>query len=141
MTSRPRTEEPAAPLPLVLVVDDFQDNREMYAEYLSFSGFRVIEAASGTEALELAFAHLPDVILMDLSLPGIDGWEATRRLKRDPRTRATVVIALTGHALAGHSQTAMDAGCDGFLAKPCLPDALVAKIRQTLERRRGEGGR
>jgi two-component system cell cycle response regulator DivK len=125
---------PADPpeLPLILVVDDFQDNREMYAEYLSFSGFRVLEAATGTEALELAYAHAPDLILMDLSLPGIDGWEATRRLKQDPRTRLTPVIALTGHALAGHSQTAADAGCDGFLAKPCLPADLVTKVRSML---------
>ena len=140
MTPKPSSAQsaPALAPPLILVVDDFQDNREMYAEYLSFSGFRVIEAATGTEALELAFGRSPDLILMDLSLPGIDGWEATRRLKRDPRTRMTPVIALTGHALAGHSQSALDAGCDGFLAKPCLPDALVAKVRQLLEEHQAE---
>ena len=118
--------------PLVLVVDDFQDNREMYAEYLLFSGFRVIQAANGKEALDQAFANRPDIIIMDLSLPVMDGWEATRRLKADGRTNAIPVVALTGHALQGHSKGAMEAGCDSFVAKPCLPDQLVAEIRKML---------
>ncbi|GAC1336362.1 MAG: response regulator [Myxococcales bacterium] len=128
-------------LPLILVVDDFQDNREMYSEYLTFSGFRVIEAGNGKEAVDQAFAHLPDVIIMDLSLPVMDGWEATRQLKQDARTRGIPVVALTGHALAGHSKGAKDAGCDAFLAKPCLPDQLVAEIRRMLALPRGESGR
>jgi two-component system, cell cycle response regulator DivK len=119
--------------PLVLVVDDFQDNREMYAEYLTFSGFRVIEATNGKEALDKAGAEHPDVIVMDLSLPVMDGWEATRRLKKDGTTSAIPVIALTGHALAGHSKGAKDAGCDSFLAKPCLPEQLVAEIKRMLQ--------
>jgi two-component system cell cycle response regulator DivK len=118
--------------PLVLVVDDFQDNREMYAEYLAFSGFRVIQAANGKEALDQAFANLPDIIIMDLSLPVMDGWEATRRLKADHRTNAIPVVALTGHAMQGHSKGAIEAGCDSFVAKPCLPDQLVAEIRKML---------
>ena len=118
--------------PLVLVVDDFQDNREMYAEYLLFSGFRVIQAANGKEALDQAFANRPDIIIMDLSLPVMDGWEATRRLKADARTNAIPVVALTGHAMQGHSKGAMAAGCDSFVAKPCLPDQLVAEIRKML---------
>ena len=118
--------------PLVLVVDDFQDNREMYAEYLAFSGFRVIQAANGKEALDQAFANRPDIIIMDLSLPVMDGWEATRRLKADQRTNAIPVVALTGHAMQGHSKGAIDAGCDSFVAKPCLPDQLVAEIRKML---------
>jgi two-component system, cell cycle response regulator DivK len=118
--------------PLVLVVDDFQDNREMYAEYLLFSGFRVIQAANGKEALDQAFANRPDIIIMDLSLPVMDGWEATRRLKADGRTKAIPVVALTGHAMQGHSKGAMEAGCDSFVAKPCLPDQLVAEIRKML---------
>ena len=120
------------PEPLVLVVDDFQDNREMYAEYLAFSGFRVIQAANGKEALDQAFANRPDIIIMDLSLPVMDGWEATRRLKADQRTKAIPVVALTGHAMQGHSKGAMEAGCDSFVAKPCLPDQLVAEIRKML---------
>jgi two-component system, cell cycle response regulator DivK len=124
--------------PLVLVVDDYQDAREMYAEYLSFSGFRVAEAANGLEALEKAFELRPDVILMDLSLPGLDGWAATRQLKTDDRTRDIPVVALTGHALAGASDGARQAGCDAFVTKPCLPDELVLEVKRVLERSQPE---
>jgi len=126
------TAHPDAAQPLVLVVDDFQDNREMYAEYLAYCGFRVIEAKNGKEAIEQAFAQSPNVIIMDLSLPVMDGWEATRRLKADGRTKSIPVIALTGHALQGHSKGALDAGCDAFVAKPCLPDKLVLEIKRML---------
>lgn len=118
--------------PLILVVDDFPDNRQMYAEYLTFSGLAVEEAENGHEALEKAFAMLPDLIVMDLSLPGLDGWEATRRLKNDARTKRIPVIALTGHALAGHSKGAMDAGCDAFITKPCLPERLLEEVHKML---------
>ena len=121
-----------AAAPLVLVVDDFLDNRQMYAEFLEFSGLRVEEAENGHEALEKALALLPDLIVMDLSLPGIDGWEVTRRLKADARTKRIPVIALTGHALAGHSKGALDAGCDAFITKPCLPERLLEEVRKTL---------
>jgi CheY-like chemotaxis protein len=121
--------------PLVLVVEDYQDAREMYAEYLTLNGFRVEEARNGFEALDKASALLPDIILMDLALPRLDGWEATRRLKRDPRTSHIPIIALTGHALEGHAQGARSAGCDAFVTKPCLPDALVAELRRTLASR------
>jgi two-component system, cell cycle response regulator DivK len=119
-------------LPLILVVDDYQDAREMYAEYLQFSGFRVAEAKNGNEAVEKAFALKPDLILMDLSLPGMDGWEATRRLKADEATKHIPVVALTGHALAGASEGAKKAGCDSFVTKPCLPDDLVVEVRRML---------
>jgi CheY-like chemotaxis protein len=122
----------AAEKPLILVVDDYADAREMYSEYLEFSGFRTAQAKNGAEALEQAFELTPDVILMDLSLPVMDGWEATRRLKQDPRTKGIPVVALTGHALEGHSESARDAGCDAFLAKPCLPDELVDHVKQIL---------
>ena len=118
--------------PLILVVDDYQDAREMYAEYLQFSGFRVAEAKTGNEAIEKAFELRPDLILMDLSLPGMDGWEATRQLKADERTRRIPVVALTGHALAGASEGARKAGCDSFVTKPCLPDDLVVEVRRML---------
>ena len=118
--------------PLILVVDDFEDNRAMYAEYLAFSGFRVEEASNGQEAVTKAAELLPDIVVMDLSLPVMDGWEATRRLKGSERTRHIPVIALTGHALAGHSKGAKEAGCDGFLAKPCLPETLVEKVKELL---------
>ena len=121
--------------PLILVVDDYQDAREMYAEYLEYSGFRVAEARNGNEAVEQAFALQPDLILMDLSLPGMDGWEATRRLKADDRTRQIPIVALTGHALAGASEGAKRAGCDSFVTKPCLPDDLVVEVRRMLSNR------
>lgn len=121
--------------PLVLVVDDYQDAREMYAEYLEFSGFRVAEASNGEEALDKAFTLLPDVILMDLSLPVIDGWEATRRLKSDERTRNIPVVALTGHALASEGTGAQEVKCDAFVIKPCLPDTLVAEVKKVLAAR------
>lgn len=121
--------------PRVLLVDDYPDAREMYSEYLDFSGFEVIEAANGMEALQRAVEEGPDIVLMDLSLPVMDGWEATRRLKADPRTAGIPVVALTGHALAGISEGARKAGCDAFVTKPCLPEDLVKEIRKVLERR------
>ena len=130
MTHSPETAR--APQPLILVVDDFQDNREMYAEYLSFSGFRVAEAATGLEALDKAFELLPDLILMDLSLPGIDGWEATRRLKADPVLKTIPVIALTAYAMREDEARARAAGCDDYLSKPVDEAALFRKIRQRL---------
>jgi two-component system, cell cycle response regulator DivK len=131
MTKSKKPGDPT-PAPLVLVVDDFPDNRQMYAEFLAFSGLRVAEAENGHEALEKAAALLPDLIVMDLSLPGMDGWEATRRIKSDPRTKGILVMALTGHALAGHSKGAIDAGCDAFVTKPCLPDRLLEEIQRML---------
>jgi two-component system cell cycle response regulator DivK len=118
--------------PLVLVVDDFADNRDMYARFLEFSGFKTMQAANGQEALDKAFATRPDLVVMDLSLPGLDGWEATRLLKRDPRTKGVPVVAVTGHALSGSGDRAREAGCDSYLAKPCLPADLVAEIRKVL---------
>jgi CheY-like chemotaxis protein len=120
--------------PVVLLVDDYPDAREMYAEYLEFSGFEVVEAGNGLEALALALDKTPDVILMDLSLPVMDGWEATRRLKADDRTKHIPVLAVTGHALTGISEEAKRAGCDGFITKPCLPEDLTIEIRKVLDR-------
>ena len=117
----------------VLLVDDYPDAREMYSEYLQFSGFDVVEATNGMEALKSAVESSPDIILMDLSLPVMDGWEATRRLKADERTASIPVVALTGHALAGISEGAKRAGCDAFVTKPCLPEDLVKEIRRVLD--------
>jgi CheY-like chemotaxis protein len=125
--------------PLVLVVEDYQDAREMYAAYLQFSGFEVAEATNGVEAIEKTLELIPDIILMDLALPKMDGWEATRRLKLDDRTKHIPIVALTGHALAGHAEGARQAGCDAFVTKPCLPDALVAEIQRMLAESRSEG--
>ncbi|MEN3338669.1 MAG: two-component system, cell cycle response regulator DivK [Acidobacteriota bacterium] len=114
--------------PLILLVEDFDDAREMYSEYLSFSGFRVATATTGQQAVEDARTLNPDLILMDLSLPGLDGWEATRILKNDPATAHLVIVALSAHALASDGEGARRAGCDGFIAKPCLPPDLVTQI-------------
>jgi two-component system cell cycle response regulator DivK len=104
--------------PRVLLVDDYPDAREMYTEYLEFSGYEVIGAGNGLEALQRAVDESPDIILMDLSLPVMDGWEATRRLKADAATKDIIVIALTAHAMTPDEAIARRAGCDGFIAKP-----------------------
>jgi two-component system cell cycle response regulator DivK len=128
--------DPTEPIPpLVLVVDDVAHGREIFAEYLEFRGFRVATAADGLEALERAFDLLPDIILMDLSLPGLDGWEATRRLKGDDRTRMIPIIALTAHALASAHDKAKAAGCDSVVTKPCVPRDLEAEVRRQLAAR------
>lgn len=118
--------------PLVLIADDFGDAREMYREYLEFFGFRAAEARDGKEAIARARELSPSVILMDLAMPAMDGWEATRQLKADPRTRAIPVIAITGHALSGDAERARAAGCDGVLSKPCLPQRVVEEVRRAL---------
>ena len=125
--------EPSAPL--VLVVDDVDHGREIFAEYLEYRGFRVATAADGLEAIEKAFELRPDVILMDLSLPGIDGWEATRRLKGDERTRDIPIIALTAHALASAHEKAREVGCNAVVTKPCLPKDLEQEVRRQLDAR------
>jgi CheY-like chemotaxis protein len=127
-----KTDDTAPRLATVLIVDDFEDNRQMYAEFLAYSGYHVLEATDGAEAVAKAKELAPDLVVMDLSLPVMDGWEATRRLKGDPTTRHIPILALTGHSFDGHSQEARDAGCDGFLAKPCLPERLLQAIRQML---------
>jgi len=119
--------------PLVLVVEDYQDAREMYAAYLQFSGFRVAEAVNGLEALDKTRELMPDIILMDLALPKLDGWQATEQLKADKRTSHIPIVALTGHALPDHAERALRAGCDAFVTKPCLPEDLVKEIRKVLE--------
>jgi CheY-like chemotaxis protein len=122
----------ASQAPLVLVVDDMDDGREICAEYLAFRQYRVATAADGFEALAKAAELLPDIILMDLSLPGIDGWETTRRLKGDALTRHIPVVALTAHALRSAHDQAVEAGCDAVITKPVLPKALEAEIRRIL---------
>jgi two-component system, cell cycle response regulator DivK len=119
--------------PVVLVVDDFIDNREMYGEYLEHLGFRVLEAADGQTAVDVARQENPAAIVMDLSLPVLDGWEATRILKNDPATANIVIVVLTGHAEPASRKRALDAGCDEFMAKPCLPADLADKIKKLLD--------
>jgi two-component system cell cycle response regulator DivK len=104
----------------------------MVAEYLQFRGFAVRQVPSGSEALQVARRELPRIILMDLSMPGVDGWEATRQLKADPNTREAIVIAVTAHALNLDEQKARDAGCDGFIAKPFDLSALADGLERVM---------
>jgi CheY-like chemotaxis protein len=120
--------------PLILIVEDQTELRELYVQHLMISGFDVIEAANGADAIAFTTARFPDVVLMDLSLPIVDGWEATRRLKGDARTAHIPVVALTAHDGAGELQRATTAGCDWFVPKPCPPDALITEIRRILAR-------
>lgn len=118
--------------PLVLVVDDFETGRQMCAEYFAFRGFRVATAADGFEALDETRRLRPDAILMDLSLPRLDGWETTRRLKADGETAAIPVIALTAHAGSEDHERARAAGCDRVMTKPSPPQELVAAVCEEL---------
>ena len=116
--------------PRVLLVEDDSDGRRLYAFWLTEAGFTVKEAHNGFQALERAFDHVPDVVVTDLNIPGIDGFELTRRLKLDPRTRQVPVIAVTGYAaFQADPERARRAGCDVVLEKPCSPDDLEAAIR------------
>jgi CheY-like chemotaxis protein len=116
----------------ILLVDDIEDNRRVYALFLRARGFDVSVAAEGRDALAKTRTLMPDLVVMDLAIPGIDGWEVTRRLKADRRTRRIPVVAVTGHVLAGAKERASAAGCDAFLTKPCLPDELLGVIQRIL---------
>jgi two-component system cell cycle response regulator DivK len=118
----------------ILLVEDFDDARELYSTCLRSSGYEVIEAATGIEAVALARSASPDLILMDLLLPGMDGWQATAELKRDPRVRHVPIVALTAHALSDERERIARLGCDAFLAKPCLPPDLIRTVDRILGR-------
>jgi len=122
--------------PLVLVADDSEDVLEAHSEILRDAGYRVATARDGAQAVELALELKPDVILMDLQMPGIDGWEATRRIRADLRTHKTPIIALTSHALRRYADRSFDAGCTSFLQKP-IPSGsqLLEEVRRALARR------
>ena len=116
----------------ILLVEDNEMNRDMLSRRLIRRGFEVSVAIDGEEGIEMAIAQKPDLVLMDLSLPGIDGWEATRRLKADPGTAEIPVIALTAHALAEDEGRAKEAGCDDFDIKPVDLKRLLGKINALL---------
>jgi CheY-like chemotaxis protein len=118
--------------PVVLLADDVEDNREMYREFLAYHGMRVVTATNGREALDEAFSQRPDAIVLDLSMPDVDGWEACRRLKADERTKGIPILAVSGHALKGAEAAAKAAGCDVYLIKPCLPERVLAEIEKML---------
>ena len=119
-------------MPTILVVDDTVDTRELYALYLRSQGFSVVTAHDGASGVALARDRRPDVIVMDLSMPGLDGIAATRQLKADERTRQTPVIILTGYPMRAIQDGALAAGADAFLTKPCLPEDLEQQVQRLL---------
>lgn len=123
----------------VLYIEDNDDNVYMLTRRLTRRGHEVLVAADGESGIERAQAEQPDLILMDMGLPGIDGWEATRRLKADGQTAAIPVIALTAHAMEGDREKALEAGCDDFETKPVQLDQLLTKMNLLLQTGGGEG--
>lgn len=126
--------------PLVLIVDDNADSRAMYSYQFTREGYRVVEAEHGFQGLDKAFKLGPDVIVMDLLMPNLDGWEAIRLLRNRASTRNIPIIALTGDSEIEHLKLARNAGCDVVLLKPCAPDVLLAHSRRLLLARRPELG-
>ena len=116
----------------ILVVEDHEDNRQILRDLLTNADFEVIEAEDGEAGLAAAAAHRPDLILIDIQLPDIDGYEAARRLKADTLLHAIPIIAVTSYALAGEADTARAAGCEAYIAKPYSPRQLLAKVREYL---------
>jgi two-component system, cell cycle response regulator DivK len=116
----------------ILVVEDHEDNRQILRDLLGNAGYDMIEAETGEDGLTAAASKRPDLILMDIQLPGIDGYETTRRLKADPALRAVPIIVVTSYALSGDDIKAREAGCDAYVTKPYSPRQLLAKIREYL---------
>jgi two-component system, cell cycle response regulator DivK len=114
----------------ILVVEDQEDNRRILRDLLTSVGYEVIEAVTGDEGVAMAGAHTPALILMDIQLPGLDGYAATRRIKADPALRQIPIIAVTSYALSGDDLKAQQAGCDAYVSKPFSPRVLLAKIRE-----------
>jgi two-component system cell cycle response regulator DivK len=113
----------------ILVVEDQEDNRRIVRDLLTSVGYEVIEAVTGDDGVRMAGIHTPDLILMDIQLPGLDGYEASRRIKANAALRQIPIIAVTSYALSGDDVKAFEAGCDAYVAKPFSPRALLAKIR------------
>ena len=116
----------------ILVIEDQEDNRQIVRDLLSANGYELSEAVTGEEGVASAKRERPDLILMDIQLPGIDGYEATRRIKADPELRHIPIIVVTSYALSGDDQKAFAAGCDGYVTKPFSPRLLLTKIREYL---------
>jgi CheY-like chemotaxis protein len=119
-------------MPRILLVEDNEMNRDMLSRRLERRGYEVVLAVDGESGVEMAGRHAPDLVLMDMSLPVMDGWEATRRLKSEPATRRIPVIALTAHAMSSDRQQALDAGCDDYDTKPVDLERLLGKIEALL---------
>ena len=116
----------------VLVVEDEEDNRRIVRDLLTSVGYEIIEAVTGEEGVKAAETQLPDLILMDIQLPGLDGYEATRRIRANPALRKVPIIVVTSYALSGDDVKAFEAGCDAYISKPFSPRVLLAKIREYL---------
>ena len=114
----------------VLIVEDNEDNRLIYSQYLAHGGFRVLEAGNGAEGIDVARRERPDIVLMDISMPVMDGLTATRTLKADADLRSIPVIALTAHAMATDEAMAREAGCDGYISKPVMPKDVRAEVER-----------
>ena len=117
---------------LILVVEDQEDNRRIFRDLLTSVGYVVIEAVNGLEGVSAAETHNPDLILMDVQLPGIDGYEATRRIKANPSLQKIPIIVVTSYALSGDDVKAFEAGCDAYVAKPFSPRVLLAQAQKYL---------
>jgi two-component system, cell cycle response regulator DivK len=116
----------------ILVVEDQEDNRRIMRDLLTSVGYEIVEAVTGEDGVSMAGTHAPDLILMDIQLPGMDGYEATRRIKANAALRQIPIIAVTSYALSGDDAKAFEAGCDAYVSKPYSPRALLAKIREFL---------
>lgn len=116
----------------ILVIEDQEDNRRIVRDLLTSVGYQLVEAVTGEEGVAMAEMHRPDLILMDIELPGLDGYEATRRIKANPALRQIPIIVVTSYALSGDDIKAYEAGCDAYIAKPFSPRVLLAKIREYL---------
>jgi len=114
----------------ILVIEDHAENRRILRDLLASARYEMVEAITGEDGLRLAESHRPDVVLMDIELPGLDGYEVTRRMKANPFLRHIPIIAVTSYALSGDDQKAFQAGCDAYFAKPYDPLALLTKIRE-----------
>ncbi len=119
--------------PRILIVEDQEDNRKILRDLLTSAGFTPLEATTGEEGVTLAERERPDLILMDIQLPGLDGYETTRRIKGNPALQQIPIIAVTSYALSGDDVKARDAGCDGYITKPFSPRALLATVREFLK--------
>ncbi|MGD8372054.1 MAG: response regulator [Syntrophobacterales bacterium] len=118
---------------LILVVEDQEDNRRIMRDLLSSVGYEVIEAVTGEDGVAAADTHRPDLILMDIQLPGLDGYEATRQIKANPDLKHIPIIVVTSYALSGDDVKAFEAGCDDYVSKPFSPRELLAKIREYVQ--------
>ena len=116
----------------ILMVEDTEDNRQIVRDLVASVGYELLEAGDGAEGVAKAAEHKPDLILMDIQMPVMDGYEATRRIKADPALKAIPIIAVTSYALSGDEEKARAAGCDGYIAKPYSPRQMLAKVREVI---------